>query len=391
MNQDLITHYGRVRVANIRIGAIEPESVFTQRTTYVNNLPQEVKMRLRSGLVVSLPVASGGRRERNHSTGEYEFVIRREYVFLRENLTHVAHFLTTVTPNHSLELQQLQETFFKIYQNITAMQRDIRCVFEYYFSEEDIGKVGNVFYHHDLDTVFTYGSEVLVPNHPDSLLGQKDQMQGYAEKMQNQYGFVFMIELIDSLEQYGPRYVSICNQVFKIVPKKDNKKPDGIYIVSSKPTHGKISTDEIVTQIFEFGEAESQLGLYKKYELAKSYGDPNLQRKEELEQLQHANQLLKMEAAREKTETDRAMSELDRRNKELEAERQIQQKRLDDMETNLKRAMDWERMKLDEMFSQRQSHRKDTTEMIKYIPLALTAIGTILMAVKTFKTETTKS
>jgi len=390
MTRDLITHYGRVRVANIRAGAIEPDSVFTQRTTYINNFSQEVKMRKRSGLVVTFPVINGRRREINQSTGDYEFIVRHEYTFLRENLPAVAEFLSTVTPEHSLELQEIREAFFHLYQNLNRMQRDIRITYEYYFLQKDIQDVGNIFYHHDLDCVFAYGDGCEIPNHPHSLVGKKEQTENYAQSFQNDRGMVFMIEIVDSLGKHGERFVSICNQVFMITPKRDTR-PDGIYVISTKPAHGRIATNEIITEVYEFGEAEERLGLYKNYEHAKTYGDPNLHRKEELEKLQHENKLLQLQMGREKSEFDRLQAELERKNRESEMERESHQRRLKDTEDNLKRLMDLERMRIDEGYHRRSIDRKETSDMVKYLPVILTAIGTVLMAVKAFKPEPAKT
>lgn len=386
MNPDIITHYGRVRVTFAVTNRTERPSAYTQRTMYVNNLSQEVKVRLRSGMVMSFPATPGRLRQAGRDGGPHEFVVKRELVITREGWQHAANFLGGVTEKHSTELQTLRDVFLQHYNSAGGMQNEIRCQFEYFFTEEEIKSVGGVFYHHELDALYNFGDKVEIPEHPHCQVAQKAGMMEQAMNTQEKLGFVFSVEIIDSLSKYGDRYLNICNQIYKISAKKDNNKPDGIYIVSSKPTVGRMATEELCIECYQFDEAEKQLGLYKTFEQARTQGDPALTRKLELEAMEHETQVLKREAQMEKLRADQLAAERDQKVKDLEYERNTHAREIEDLRTRQDYLIEMEKLRMKDFYERRSSDRKDTTELIKYVPMILAAVGTVLMAVKTFKT-----
>jgi hypothetical protein len=394
MDHDLITHYGRVRVAYPKVG-VPTESLFSQVTRYTNHLSQQVAMRLRSGLLVTFPVMQGQQRERSQN-GEFEFVISREYVFQRTSFLDAANFFAGVTEQHSLELQALRDIYLKHYKEVNPSQREIRCMFEHYFTEDELKRLGGQFYHHEMDAVFSLGRAIPF-EHPHSSEGQAIAAKDSANHVADQYGFVFTVEIIDATSKYGERYVCICGQVYKIVPKHGVNKPDGIYIVSSSPTVGKMTTNEIVIETYAFGEAEKQLGLFHSYEEALANGDQALARKRELEDLQHKHKLEANEMQMDKLKHDREVQERDRKIKDLEHERTLRQRELEmrdqelnNIRTRIDHTIEMEKLRLKEMYEKRSFDRKESFELMKYLPIIITAIGTVLMTIKTFKTTSTK-
>lgn len=385
MKPEITTIYGRVRLSNPI--ANDPEALGTPHfnivTKYVNNLKNKVQVQQRSGLVLHLPE---GDRQRNFAgrAGSNELILIQELVVRKAAMYDTYVFFRQVTKDHAPGLQLLRDAYVAQYERKPQNLHEIRCVIEHFVTEEDFKLNGNVFYHDALDMVFLYGEGEFPYAHPYSELGKKEEMLATAQGIKNERGFVFSVEIIDSAGKYGDRFVSICNKVYKVVARSDNNKPDGIYIVSNTPTVGRKTIDELTIEIYAFEDAEKQLGLYKTYEDALSFGDMAAARKRETAQLDHEIQLMKAQALKDKMALESAQAERDRVLREQEHERAMNKSLLDDMKARLEHLQEMERMRAKEQFEQRSNDRKESSEMIKYIPLILTAIGTLIMTAKAF-------
>lgn len=386
MKPEITTIYGRVRLSHPIQN--DPEALgvpnFTIVTKHINNLKNKVRMQMRDGLVLNIPPCD---RNRNfiQKPGSNELIFIQELVVRKAAFHDTWAFFQSVTQEHSPSLQLMREAFNRVYEIRHQNQQEIRCSIEHFVVEEDFRANNNVFYHDGLDAVLLYGDNDFPYSHPYSLIGQKEDMIAHGEEIKAKYGFVFSVEIIDNLGKYGERYVSICNSVYKIEAKADNNKPDGIYIVSNVPTVGRKSIDAVQIDVYAFEDAEKRLGLYRSYEEAASNGDLAAARKREIVELEHQVALAKQEALLQKIKSDEMSAERDRVMRDLEHERTLHRQSTEDLRARQEQILEMERMRQREHYEQRSSDRKDSSEMIKFLPIILTAIGTILMAWKSFK------
>lgn len=394
MNQPVTTFFGNVRLSYDYNAMVVPNNMefLTVRTTHQNRMSKPVTMQLRSGATFVFPAVSGPHAIQSRNTGDREFLVIRECEIARNAYPQTYSFFSRVTENDSTELKLMAENFMTQYHTHGQTALQLRIVVIFAFTEDDLINHGGGFYHDELDVLFVMGDGMLPYPHPHSRAGREDRLLRGADEIVGENGFISMVEIIDSSGKYGDRYLNIFGKIVRIRKRKDNNKPDGIYIVSSKPTIGALTSESMVVTHYKFGEAEKALGLYKTYELAESYGDPTLSRKEAIAEMEHRIQVARNETeiskqlhASAKIEAERLLLERDSQIKNLEHERTTITKELDSLKERQDFLIDQQRARTKETFEERAAARKDSSEMLKYLPVVLAAIGTILMSIKAFK------
>lgn len=387
MKQETLTHYGKVRLPSIKADETEPGGIshFRINTRYVNNMTQPVRAKLRSGLEMSFP-AVPVRTARSH---DQQFLVQHELIVGATCVEAARVYFKNLEENVPGALAQFREAYLKVYDNVYTFgrEREIRCTIEYMFTERDLASTNGMFYHDELDTLFKFGDEPYQIPHPHSYAGRELEAEQAAEAIKAKHGFIFWVEIIDNLGKYGDRYLPICNQVYKIVARTDKNRPDGLYIVSSKPTNGKINPDEVSTTFYPFEDVEKQLGIYQTFEQASSFGDVAATRKREIATLEHSMLIERQNFQRDKLKYETELEENNRRLKEVEFERLLLQRSMEELKQRQESLLELEKLKMKDAYERKSHDRKDTSEFIKFLPTILAGIGTILMAYKAFRTN----
>ena len=386
MEQNIQTHYGKVQIPAIRVGQPETGGIthFRIHTRYINNTTQIVRAKLRSGLEMCFPAVPS----RTSHAHDRQFVVRKELIVGPTCVAAMREYFAGLGEDISAELNAFRQVYLKVHDDVYKFgaAREMSCVIEFAFSEGDLQKNAGIFYHDELDTLFKFGQEAFNQPHPNSAEGRKRKTTAAAEALRMEYGFIYWIELIDNLGKEGNRFVSICNQVYQIAAKADKNRADGVYIVSSAATNGTLNPNETITEFKSYEEAERDNGLYRTYVLAASSGDVAGLRKQELADLAHANEVERQNYQREKQRHDAEMEEKNRELKNLEHERTLTNRALDDLKRNQEYISEIQRQHLKDQMDKKSTDRKDTSELIKFLPTILAAVGTILMAWKAFRT-----
>lgn len=386
MNQDILTHYGKAQIPSIKIDEPDAGGIAHYRidTKYINNMGRPVRLKLRSNMEIAIPAVMA------HQTysRDKQFIVRQELVVKPLCVEQMHKYFLHLPENDTGALKCFREAYLKVYdsQRGPFKNRELRCVVDYVFTEYELDGTNGIFYYDELDTLFKFGSEPFDVPHPHSFAGRKLASEEPISELRDKHGFVFWVEIIDNLGKYGDRYIPICNQVFKIPARTDKNRPDGLYIVSSKPTNGKIAPEEISTKYYRFEDVEKELGIYPTYEQAMSYGDVILTRKRELAEKEHAIALERQAFQQAKMRYEADLEEKNRRLREVEHERTMLTRSMDDLRTQQGALLEMERLRLRDTMDRRTSERKDASEMIKFIPTILSAVGMILMAYKAFRT-----
>lgn len=384
--EDIVTFYGTVRIASVVPGNPEAKGVahYQINTSYINNMRQIVRAKMRSNLEFQCPAVVA----RMPYSNEESFIVRKELVVGQLGIDKMHRYFSTM-PEVAGELEAFRRAFLQVWDNVYkfGQTRELRCVVEHPFSEAELNSKGGLFYHKELDTLFKFGEGLFEVAHPYSAPGQQAAMIEAATQVRDEHGFVFWVEIIDNDGKYGDRYLSICNNIYKIEPKTDKNRPDGLYIVSSKPSHGRITSTEVQSRTYSLDNIEKELGIYATYELAQSHGDIASTRKREQLEREHEYAREKQNWAQERLELERENSKRDQRIKEMELERATIVTQMKDFKDRQEHLQEIQRLQMKEKYDERQAERKDASELIKFLPTILTAIGTILMVWKTFKTS----
>ena len=235
-----------------------------------------------------------------------------------------------------------------------------------------------VVYLEEFDLTVMYGltiDEMAGIYHPYSLAGYafKSFQQVKDENPNLRKGdFTFNIRIVDNSEQFGSRWILIDDQPFCIVACKDSQVTDGIYVTYSKNMLNGKGPRKLMTDRFDFRDG-ANLPYYKLYEsqqealmARRSIQIEEAQAKvRELESKATAaeNGLLKAQQERENLERD-AQLKKQKHDQDMEKLQKEHQKLLKEHELYLQRSVG-------EMLS---TGRKNTMELIKYVPVVLSAI-----------------
>jgi hypothetical protein len=385
--EDIVTFYGKIRIAAIKPGDADAGGLshFQINTRYINNTRQIVRAKLRSNLELTIPAVP----VRTPHAHDETFVVRKELVVSIACIESMYQYFAKLPDmNHSTqELEYFRKAYMQVYDNVFqfGQTKELRCTIEHTFSEQDIRERGGLFYHDELDMLFKFGDEPFSVAHPHSPPGRQRAAEETALKMKDEHGFIFWVEIIDNVERYGDRFIPICNQVYKISPKKDKNRPDGLYIVSSRPSTGRIASTEVSTRHYPMEDIEKELGIYASYEAAKANGDVAGARKREWLEREHEFAKQKQEWSEAELKYKREVFERDRALKDAEAERTRLNLTMDELRERQAHLMKMQEMQTKERMEQRSAERKDASEMIKFLPVILSGIGTILMAWQTFR------
>lgn len=364
----LPTHFGESRLARPgpqenRIG----QSPVEHRITYINNLPVDVSVGLRSGLKFPLPA--------RHSVYNQDLTIRVELMIHPDVKFHIQRVLSVVDENSSPELRALKESWLLQDKNSAP-----NLMLEYKLTLEQLRSFGGSVYYHELDIVLSLARPELMPAHPYSEEGRRSQTVAGAPVSAGGAAFGYSVEIVDNMGRHGGRFLNISGTVYKVNASKDHTRRDGVYVLSNYAANGEISPDGVNVLHYSFEEAEEKLGFYRSFEEALHLGDLNAARKERLAQLEHEIALEKGETQRVKFQHDRDMAVVNKELQTLQAERD----RLITRNQILEQDMSLERQRWKDFFDQRSYQRKDTGEALKILPTILMGIGTLLMAIKAF-------
>jgi hypothetical protein len=385
--EDLVTFYGKIRIAALKAGEADAGGIphFQINTRYINNTRQIVRAKHRSNLEMCFPAVP----VRSQHAHDEMFIVRKELVVSITCIEAMRSYFLNLPEDASVtpELECFRKAYLQVFENVFRFNqtRELRCVVEHMFTEQDLVAHGGLFYHDELDMLFKFGEAPFDMAHPHSPAGRQQSVEEQALQLRDEHGFIFWVEIIDNLEKYGERFIPICNQVYKIVPKKDKNRPDGLYIVSSKPTTGRLAPTEVSTRHYPMEDIEKELGIYASYELAKSNGDVAGARKRELQEREHEFLRQKQEWSETELRYKREAADRDRAIKDAEAERNRLQVSMDELRDRQAHLMKMQEMQTKERMEQRSAERKDASEMIKFLPVILSAVGTILMAWSTFR------
>jgi hypothetical protein len=235
-----------------------------------------------------------------------------------------------------------------------------------------------VVYLEEFDVVVLYG----LSNQTMEEFQHPYSREGYARKSYKEVSesngyisrgdFTFNIRIVDNQDQFGGRWMLVGDKPVFIAPNKSTDLTDGIYVTYSENPMGDKGPRKLLTTRLEFGEG-ANLPYYKLYE---SKQEALLASRSLLTE-EAAARLHELESKAQTAENNLRKAQQDRENMEREA--QFKRERHEQDMEKIRREN--ERMRREhELFKEKQAMealataRKNTTEIIKCVPVIISAI-----------------
>lgn len=218
--------------------------------------------------------------------------------------------------------------------------------------------------------VFTIDNQHLHCIHPESPEGKLiGDHTDYVKARPNG----FLIEIVDNENIIKERFTFACNQVLRIPTTVDPLRTSGVWVSEVRDIGQTVSRTE--TNRYTFEEAQTKFGLYPTVEEAQTSGNPEMISKVAFQENQRVIESLKQ--GTEQLRAQYAAEELERKQQfqaiELELKHKVtglENEARERAAEMLKMKDELEKRKLvrDDYYDSRSSDRKDTSELIKFIP-----------------------
>lgn len=270
-----------------------------------------------------------------------------------------------------LEIKQKQQSPNSPYR-VSGYSHSIGSVVaESMFSDND-----GVIYLEDHDVVLIYGRDIETAKriqHPYSKNGYSSrQYQEFKEQHPDiDSGFVYNVTINDRGGIFGTKWIVISGEVIAIRPKADTDYSDGIYITRSRTT--KYSEDANLETLFFTFEEKEEIPYHKLYDTiaeAKSSlieGEMEMKLRElETKAKLVDGQIRKALLDKEAIEKDAVLRD------EKHAQDMLKVKR-----ENEKLLKDFELYRTKHAMEVTGNRRKNTLELIKYVPVVIAGVVTI--------------
>lgn len=345
------------------------------KISYLNNLPMDVVIGYRSGLKFKLPA------QRNMFSNL--LIIRVEVIIRDRNKTEIQSVLSALDNEITPELKAFRDAYSLQIQHNNAYGT-ITLIVDYTVDIIKLKRLGGTVYFQELDIVVSINDIMSCQPHPESKEGRDLQLLN-AEDVSGD--FIYKITLVDNLNKYGPRYISICNKIYRINTCQDSGKRDGIYITTNKAVGVDTIENDDDKAVNYFPIDSEELEIFKSYEEALTLGDSltnrkqklvemellTLEQKRELQDLKHQNELLLIEKNKEKLI--------------LEEERERHKYILEQMQRENEARIESERAKQKDYYENRSYNRKEQSEILKWAPTIIASVAAIIAAVASAYTK----
>lgn len=348
---------GGVEVAQLNVAENRSlNSAIEIRTSFINNTHEPIVVGWRSGLKATLPPKYDLRKS--------GLIVRVEFQFSHEVKNDVQRILSGVGDDASAELKALRDAF--TYQVERNRWQGAVVTLDYPITIEKLKEHGGSVYYEELDVVVSLEAFENVPPHPATRDGRNVYLvSGDTEEIENS-GFLYSVDIVDNLQVFGERFMNINNKVYKVKPKKDLKRRDGLYITSNRHSVNAQSETNVETIYYPLEKAE-ECGLYKSMDEAMALGDIATVRKQQLAEVEHQLSMERKKLQQLEQQHKLEVAEKDRELKRIEGE-------LKEKDLQIQRSKDF--------YDERAWARKDQSEGLRMLPAIAVGLGAIFAMFK---------
>lgn len=335
----------------------ETNTHFRMTTFFINCSRRDATIVMRSGMAVSSP----GKKDR-HSFTDGSFTIRRIYDITGiDAITSMMSDMETLSINDGIkspDLVLIYEAIKAERQRLTS-NNEFRVVIDNKFNLESQPKDFCLFVEND-DILINEGINSVRRPHPHSVVGRS--FTKTEEVFEENEVTGFFIDLIDNEQTVPRRYMFAAGRVIEIPAKKDMLRESGVYY-----TYGTKAVTSDLSSVMEYctiEDAQEQFGLYATQEEARSAGDPNLTLKNQEKELNFEMLERKRQYEEDKHRWDTELAKMKGENEQLKEQISAAALVRDDESQEKKQ-------KREEYYETRSYERKDSHELIKFIPAFL--------------------
>lgn len=249
---------------------------------------------------------------------------------------------------------------------------------DYFIPSTRIRELGGVFYLEQLDILISTMANNRMGPHPFSRLSKHIQQRDQHDLVSETAGFFYRLRFVDNEGTYGTHYVNINGVAYAVRPVQDTNSKSGIYhyvpsVDNPTLTHTTYKTIE---------EGIVEYDLYKTREEAITHGNVKESQKQWLKERELEIEKERMERNREmaelKAEHELKMTRLKNDHALDEAERQREMFRLQKEKDQLKDELEYRHLHRKDRYEARSASRRDTSDIIKAIPVVLTAVAGVV-------------
>lgn len=359
---------------------------FDMNTVYVNGTNRTITVVHRNGMHWCIPPTRGIAKDGY-------FRVRISYRFNREVFNDTRHISNGPDEDDPNELQILKNGLFAMEEgNVLYNSPGALGVEHRITAEEILARGGNV-YAANLDLVLSTEEDPLaVAEHLYSVVASRQQLIEADESINSKDSFGYSVRIVDKNGSFGPRFINVNGKVYKVPVSHDRSLQDGVYVTSSGEISGDYDYSVPGVKRYSFEEAEAKVGLYKNHNDALVYGDVIEMEKRKLEEVAAQNKLmeqkLRMERMEREAELDKLKNEMEKEKARLEQSLAESKALIERREYEIKQARDelehqrkLEALQAKNEQEQRSYVRKDTSEVLKFIPLLFTGIIAAFVAI----------
>lgn len=359
----------------------------TVSMSYYNHLGYSVSVLDINNISTSIPTMSS-------PTGEPVFIVEYRIGFtsdvnlnwdtvLNENTTNpTINALKAIVKDNAVKLSTIGNEY----------------IIEYVIRHSTLSKNNFAIYYSDLNIVLAKTDKVYNVVHPLSAVGQ-NLVVSLGE---NTTGFQYRVIINDPYNEYGERYVNINGAVFKVRRTVDHLIKPGVYVHGNDQCgdNGQFVTG-VGNDYYTFAEADQSIPLYGTVHLAASLGDMNYKQTQEIKEQESEVKSRLAELGLKKIEMETKLKDMEYKHKKdqmtLEAENLRlkdeleREKQLREEQANRAKHEYESQAREDKAYYERRSYeRKDTNELLKWIPAVLTGVLTIATMIIKLSSQTGK-
>lgn len=355
---------------------------------YINGLSRDVTLVDQNGMRIHIPCNRG--QLNNQFTVRISITLGRD---VNLDITQLLNSSCYATRTLGEVIQDGQ---------MTRSRGQDTYALDYSVTLEDIETKGGNLYLTNLDIVLSIHHGDNVAPHPRSEFGIRNRLVEEESAINDVGGFGYSLRIVDSAGVYGPRFININNQVYKVPVTKTPEMADGVYLTSSGPVEGDYHFQPPISKRYDFSEADEALALYQTVEEAKTLGDQKAQQERQLAELRHNAKLEEDRMKRERVEREEAFEKFkqdmrtremqeEQRYKEEEQQRIARQNRIKEEIAQLEHQRNLRAMEQKESFENRSMEKKDeyesrslkrkeSVEIVKYLPAVFTGVLALFVA-----------
>lgn len=358
------TAYFEVQNVSVSDNTKAAWSPLEKTVSYYNHLTDDVTVVGRDGIPFRIP--SSGRRDNT----------------VQVRVTYSIDSSIQVDPNsvfyhhgsNTAEGKALKSAIAAMEENPTHGKKTFSL--NYTVTRDDIVRNGGILYLAELDLVINATKEEWKALHPYSDAATRYQLIEAETNVNNTERFGYSLYIVSNDGRFKDKYVNIGGCVYRVPSTKNQSLRDGVYLCSTGPVENDATTPMPIALHYEFEAARDKLKLYDSAEEAEKLGDQLAEREKEIKELQVKFRELEHELKIERMEFEQEIEEKKREYERISMERQREHSGLEH-----ERAMRGMRDK--EYYETRSLARKDSSEVVKFIPSIIT--GTLALAVLIFK------